>query len=176
MTSYAYTTISTPIGALQLIATESHLTHLTWENEHKTQINGWPVRREDTHAILSHARNELLDYFDRKITRFTIPLQMEGTPFQQQVWDALQTIPYGEVISYAELARMINNSSAMRAVGNANGRNPVAIIVPCHRVIGANYGLGGYAGGLQVKRTLLELEGLTLDAEDRVNRHARLAA
>jgi methylated-DNA-[protein]-cysteine S-methyltransferase len=101
---------------------------------------------------------ELTEYFARQRTVFTVPIAPEGTPFQQRVWSELTTIPYGETRSYAQLAGAIGNRSAMRAVGAANGRNPISIIVPCHRVIGSNGTLVGYGGGLERKRFLLELE------------------
>jgi methylated-DNA-[protein]-cysteine S-methyltransferase len=103
-------------------------------------------------------RRELDEYFAGRLRAFTTPIQPRGTPFQLQVWKALCTIPYGETISYGELARRIDHPRAVRAVGLANGSNPISIIVPCHRVIGSNGSLTGYGGGLPVKRALLELE------------------
>jgi len=105
---------------------------------------------------------QLEEYFARKRTTFTVPIAPVGTPFQQRVWSELTTIPYGETRSYGQLAEAIGNRSAMRAVGAANGRNPISIIVPCHRVIGSNGTLVGYGGGLERKRFLLGLEGATL--------------
>lgn len=176
MTNHVFTLVNTPVGLLQLIAKEARVTHVMWQNQHMEILNGQRVTREENNPALSQAREELEAYFAGKLTRFSIPLELEGTPFQKHVWQVLQSIPYGEVISYAELARMVDNPSAMRAVGNANGRNPAPVIVPCHRVIAANYGLGGYGGGLDIKRMLLEREGLSIDENDRVNRHVRQAA
>ena len=105
---------------------------------------------------------QLEEYFARKRTMFTVPIAPMGTTFQQRVWTELTTIPYGETRSYGQLAEAIGNRSAMRAVGAANGRNPISIIVPCHRVIGSNGTLVGYGGGLERKRFLLGLEGATL--------------
>lgn len=112
----------------------------------------------DTTGILKSVRQELDEYFAGRLKRFTTPVVFEGTPFQHQVWTQLCRIPYGETISYMELANRINNPKAVRAVGLANGANPIAIIVPCHRVIGANGSLTGFGGGLPMKRALLELE------------------
>jgi methylated-DNA-[protein]-cysteine S-methyltransferase len=104
------------------------------------------------------AVEQLREYFDRKRTRFSLPVVMCGTPFQQRVWASLTTIPYGETRTYAQVAEAIGNRAAVRAVGLANGRNPVSIVVPCHRVIGSDGSLTGYGGGLERKRFLLELE------------------
>jgi O-6-methylguanine DNA methyltransferase len=115
-------------------------------------------RLEPNNPVLLEAIRELTAYFQGELREFTIPLEMEGTEFQKRVWCALQTIPYGETCSYRDLAETIGASKAVRAVGAANGANPLAIIVPCHRVIGANGKLTGYGGGLPLKQRLLELE------------------
>ena len=112
----------------------------------------------DTKGVLKHVRKELDHYFAGRLKRFSTPVAFRGTPFQNSVWQELQRIPYGETISYLELAKRIDNQKAVRAVGMANGANPVAIIVPCHRVIGSNGSLTGFGGGLPTKRALLELE------------------
>lgn len=112
----------------------------------------------DTTGVLTGVRNELDEYFAGRLRRFTTPLVFEGTPFQSQVWKELCKIPYGETISYLELANRVKNPKAVRAVGMANGANPIAIIVPCHRVIGSNGSLTGFGGGIPTKRALLELE------------------
>jgi methylated-DNA-[protein]-cysteine S-methyltransferase len=106
----------------------------------------------------SEVENQLTEYFDGTRTTFELPLTMLGTPFQQRVWTALQEIPYGETISYGELAEQLGNPKASRAVGLANGKNPVSIIVPCHRVVGSNGDLTGYGGGIERKRHLLDFE------------------
>jgi methylated-DNA-[protein]-cysteine S-methyltransferase len=108
--------------------------------------------------VVRAASDELSEYFDGRRQRFTVPVRPEGTPFQRRVWDELCLIPYGTTISYGELARRIGRPRAMRAVGLANGANPIAIIVPCHRVIGSNGRLTGYGGGLPTKERLLALE------------------
>jgi methylated-DNA-[protein]-cysteine S-methyltransferase len=112
----------------------------------------------DSKGVLTTARRELDEYFAGRRTQFTTRLAFNGTPFQNDVWTQLTRIPYGETISYLELARRIDNPKAVRAVGMANGANPIAIIVPCHRVIGSNGSLTGFGGGLPTKRALLELE------------------
>ncbi len=112
----------------------------------------------DTKGVLKDVRKELDQYFAGKLRRFTTTLAFNGTPFQNQVWKELTRIPYGETISYLDLANRIDNPKAVRAVGMANGANPIAIIVPCHRVIGSNGSLTGFGGGLPTKRALLELE------------------
>jgi len=109
-------------------------------------------------AVLAEAARQLTAYFDGRLTEFDVPLALAGTPFQQAVWAALQRVPYGETVSYRELAEQIGRPTAARAVGMANGRNPVAIIVPCHRVVGTGGGLVGYGGGVDRKRRLLEFE------------------
>ncbi len=152
-------TIPSPVGMLQLIATHKHLIWLSCETRSLTAIGGIPLQRDDKHPILRQTVRELQEYFDGTRTRFSVPVQLAGTAFQETVWEALQSIPYGHTCSYADLARMIGKPSAFRAVGSANGCNPIAIIVPCHRVIAADHSLGGYGGGLEVKQQLLELEG-----------------
>lgn len=114
--------------------------------------------KEET-PLLKEAKKQVDEYLAGTRKEFDLPLLMEGTPFQQRVWAALQTIPYGETRSYHEIAVLTGNEKAVRAVGSANGRNPIAIIVPCHRVINTGGKLGGYGGGLPLKRQLLELEG-----------------
>lgn len=117
-----------------------------------------PLWLPDTKGVLNGVRKELDEYFAGRLTKFTTPLVFEGTPFQNQVWKELTRIPYGETISYLELANRIKNPKAVRAVGMANGANPIAIIVPCHRVIGSNGSLIGFGGGLPAKKALLSLE------------------
>jgi methylated-DNA-[protein]-cysteine S-methyltransferase len=121
---------------------------------------------EGPNATLDRARVQLEEYFSGNRKQFDLPLAPQGTPFQQEVWHTLATIPYGETISYAQLAQRIGKPTAMRAVGAANGRNPLPIVLPCHRVIGADGSLTGFGGGLPTKQFLLELEGALARAED----------
>ena len=117
-------------------------------------------RRDEESPILKEAATQLQEYFAGARTEFDLPMELDGTPFQREVWGELSRIPYGETISYGELARRVGRPKGPRAVGQANGRNPIAIIVPCHRVLASN-GIGGYGGGLTCKRALLALEGVT---------------
>ncbi len=153
-----YTNYDSPVGKLLLAATERGLAGVYFENHrHFKGSDGWV--RDDGNAILAKVKQQLQEYFAGSRQRFELPLDISsGTPFQQQVWQALLDIPFGATASYGELARRIGKSAAVRAVGAANGRNPVSIIVPCHRVIAGSGALTGYAGGLLNKQALLELE------------------
>ena len=149
-----YSTLTTPIGELLLTADDDGaLTGVNLPNRHPDPV-GW--ERDD--ELLEPARRQLTEYFAGERTTFDLPLRPAGAPFQLRVWEALLRIPYGETVSYGEIAREIGHPTASRAVGAANGRNPIAIVVPCHRVIGANGSLTGYGGGLECKRALLDLE------------------
>ena len=151
-----YSTMPSPVGELLLLGGEAGLTgvymqqHLHWDGPRPH----W--RRDDQQ--LRQARAQLRAYFAEEVRTFDLPLALHGTEFQQKVWNELLNIPYGETIHYGELARRIGQPSASRAVGLANGRNPISIIVPCHRVIGANGSLIGYGGGIPRKRWLLDHE------------------
>jgi methylated-DNA-[protein]-cysteine S-methyltransferase len=153
--------LDTPIGTLTLAADAGGLRHIEFpDNRHPTDRAGWvPGARGDVAAVLRMTREQLLDYFDGARTAFDLPLAPEGTAFQQEVWRTLATIPYGATWSYRDLARAIGKPDAMRAVGAANGRNPLPIVLPCHRVIGADGSLTGFGGGLPIKAALLRLEG-----------------
>jgi methylated-DNA-[protein]-cysteine S-methyltransferase len=156
----AFTYLESPIGRLLLTSDGSALTGLYMETSRKEPSRvGWI---EDPQvAPLPEAVRQLTEYFAGRRREFDLPLRFEGTPFQQRVWRELTAIPYGETWSYGELAKRINQPSASRAVGLANGRNPISILVPCHRVIGANGSLTGYGGGLERKRWLLAHESGT---------------
>lgn len=154
--SYKY--IKTPVGELKLVASEKGLMAVLWENDDPTRVK-LPIGEENNrHPILKQAEEQLVEYFGGKRKTFSIPLDVRGTEFQKKVWSALLTIPFGETRSYGQLAKQIKKPSASRAVGAANGRNPVSILVPCHRVIGASGKLTGFAGGLENKSILLSLE------------------
>jgi methylated-DNA-[protein]-cysteine S-methyltransferase len=149
-----YSTLTTPIGELLLIAdADGALTAVHLPGRHGPTAG---MRRDD--ALLEPARRQLSEYFAGERTAFDLPLRPQGAPFQLRVWEALTRIPYGETASYGEIAAGLGHPAASRAVGAANGRNPIAIVVPCHRVIGADGSLTGYAGGLECKRALLDLE------------------
>ncbi|REF35844.1 methylated-DNA--[protein]-cysteine S-methyltransferase [Thermasporomyces composti] len=145
-------TVDSPVGALELRARAGFLTHVLF-------VGSAPIETVDTdNPVLRAAVEQLNAYFAGESTAFDLPLRPEGTPFQQRVWAALADIPYGETRTYAEIARAIGAPTAYRAVGAANGQNPLPIVLPCHRVIGSNGSLTGYGGGMERKRILLELE------------------
>jgi O-6-methylguanine DNA methyltransferase len=161
---FAVASTETPIGPLQLAATRTGLLRLSLPRQVGQGFAG-AVRRGlgdgvqvDWLPALDKARGELDEYFRSQRREFTVELDLRGTDFQLRVWRALLEIPYGTTLSYADLSRAIGREGAFRAVGAANGANPVAIIVPCHRVIAADGTLGGYGGGLDLKRRLLALE------------------
>jgi methylated-DNA-[protein]-cysteine S-methyltransferase len=153
-----FTVVDSPIDELLLVADDEGLRRLHMLPH--AISSDW--RRADDDPILATARRQLDAYFAGALTEFDLPLAPEGTAFQRLVWDGLRTIPYGETRSYGELAEEIGAPGAARAVGLANGRNPIAVIIPCHRVIGADGSLTGFGGGLPRKRTLLSLELETL--------------
>ena len=155
-----YTILDTPFGALCIAGTTQGLTHVEFQDGER------PVRPEpdwqENQGVLDEAREQLQAYFEGQRRRFTLPVAPEGTPFQQRVWRELQQIPWGATTTYREIAEKLGQPAAVRAVGHANGRNPVAIVIPCHRVVGANGYLTGYAGGIATKRRLLQHEGALL--------------
>lgn len=151
-----YRYIDTPIGRLLIAGNAQGLVRIAFEgSSHATPNPDWSAA---ACPLLDQAENELMAYFASERRQFSVPLNPQGTPFQNQVWQALSTIPYGQTCSYAAIAKQIGNPKAVRAVGAANGRNPLPIIVPCHRVIGSNGALTGFAGGLPIKQQLLALE------------------
>ena len=151
-----YRTIASPIGDLTLAGIDSTLTHvLMAEQSHEPDRSGWEPASQGAFADVV---TQLDAYFTGALTEFDVDLRLDGTEFQRRVWAALQTIPYGETRSYGQIAEQIGSPAASRAVGLANGRNPISIIVPCHRVIGSSGDLTGYGGGIQRKRALLTLE------------------
>jgi methylated-DNA-[protein]-cysteine S-methyltransferase len=155
-TTVLTTTVASPLGRLRLTASDGALTGLSMEEQrHRPPASPAWVRDD---AWFAGITAQLGAYFAGELTEFDVPIRLEGTDFQRRVWQGLRTIPYGETVSYVELARRAGSPAASRAVGQANGRNPVAVIVPCHRVIAADGSLGGYGGGLERKARLLELE------------------
>lgn len=157
-------TVETPIGALRLASTDRGLAYLALPGAGGRGLAGWlarvapGARREEAFAPHRDAARQLVEYLAGKRTAFELALDLRGTPFQRAVWARLEEIPYGETRSYADVARAVGNPGAVRAVGAANGANPVAIVVPCHRVIQSGGKLGGYGGGLDLKRRLLAME------------------
>jgi methylated-DNA-[protein]-cysteine S-methyltransferase len=156
MSTYLYTHIDSPLGELLLVG-DGRALHGLHMQEGRTTVAVDPEWRAADEPF-ADVRAQLSEYFAGERREFDVPLAMEGTSFQRHVWGALREIPYGETTTYGELAYRLNMPSASRAVGLANGRNPIAVIVPCHRVIGSDGSLTGYGGGLERKRLLLELE------------------
>jgi methylated-DNA-[protein]-cysteine S-methyltransferase len=156
---YICKTVNSPIGRLKLVATDEGLAGILWDNDrpHRVRLN---IEAEDNgHPVLVETERQLQEYFAGDRKEFAVKLDVAGTPFQRKVWNALLTIPFGETRSYGQIASQIGNPRAVRAVGAANGRNPVSIVAPCHRVVGSTGKLTGFAGGLDVKAHLLALEG-----------------
>jgi methylated-DNA-[protein]-cysteine S-methyltransferase len=153
-----YTHMQSPVGPLLLAASDGGVHAIEFQAPRHPQHRSaeW---REGGHPLLDTAQQQLHEYFEGRRRSFDLPLAPRGTDFQRHVWTTLGSIPYGQTVSYAELALRVGRPSASRAVGAANGRNPLPIVLPCHRVIGANGSLTGFGGGLPTKRFLLELEG-----------------
>jgi methylated-DNA-[protein]-cysteine S-methyltransferase len=153
-----------PVGRLTLVASEKGLAAILWENDDPQRVRLGSLQEKSDHPILRETERQLNDYFAGKLTRFSLPLDFTGTPFQKKVWEALAAIPFGETRTYGEIATQIGHPKAVRAVGAANGRNPISIVAACHRVIGRNGKLTGFAGGLDTKASLLALEANALKA------------
>jgi methylated-DNA-[protein]-cysteine S-methyltransferase len=156
--SYSYKLTKSPVGVLKLVASDRGLAAILWENDDPRRVRLSPLKENNAHPILLETERQLKDYFAGKLQTFSVKLDFTGTEFQKKVWGALLTIPFGETRSYAQIARKIGQPKAVRAVGAANGKNPLSIIAPCHRVIGSDGKLTGFAGGLDVKASLLKLE------------------
>ena len=155
---HVYKRVQSPVGQLTLVASDGGLAAILWENDRPQRV---PLRLEvedNGHPVLVEAERQLAEYFGGRRRQFSLRLDPSGTPFQRKVWNALLTIPFGETRSYAQIARQIGQPTAVRAVGAANGRNPLSIVAPCHRVIGSSGALTGFAGGLDIKARLLALE------------------
>ncbi len=158
-----YKIITSPVGRLELVARGNGLAAILWENDNPKRVRLGKRAESPDHPVLLETEQQLAEYFAGVRTDFTVQLDLAGTGFQKAVWQALLTIPFGETRTYAEIARQIGHPQAYRAMGAANGRNPVSIIVPCHRAIGSDGQLHGFAGGLDAKRYLLALERNRLD-------------
>ena len=157
MSEKTYYDYEYPTGKILLAESEGYLVRLCFEESYKAEVVRGYERRET--ALIKKAASQLREYFEGKRREFDLPLRFEGTEFQKKVWAALLTIPYGETRSYGEIAAQVGNPKGPRAVGMANNRNPIAIICPCHRVIGADGRLVGFGGGLPAKEYMLRLEG-----------------
>lgn len=156
---YFFKTFQSPVGELKLVAGDAGLAAILWENDDPRRVRLNLGAEDPQHPVLLKAEKQLREYFAGKRTAFDLELDFAGTEFQKRVWNALLEIPFGETRSYAQIAKRLHKPTATRAVGAANGRNPICIVAPCHRVIGADGQLTGFAGGLEVKKYLLELEG-----------------
>lgn len=160
----AYTLFDSPLGPILLVSDGPHLTGVYFRGQKHEPLfahaPGW--RSEPDSPIFLDAAAQLGQYFAGRRKEFDLPLHLTGTPFQKKIWDALREIPFGDTVSYAQLAGRAGNVNGARAVGAAVGRNPISVIVPCHRVIGSAGSLTGYAGGLERKRALLDLEAAVL--------------
>jgi methylated-DNA-[protein]-cysteine S-methyltransferase len=153
-----YRRIDSPVGALTLVASDRHLVAIAWQEEGEdAPFDAMPETTPN--PVLDETERQLRTYFAGERQDFDLPLDFRGTDFQRRVWHALLTIPFGETRSYRDIATQLGRPSATRAVGAANGRNPIPIVAPCHRVIGANGSLTGFGGGLENKAFLLDLEG-----------------
>lgn len=157
--THHYLEMNSPVGRLQLFAKDNQLTAILWDNQDFASLGVTAKKATASNTVLVEAKKQLQEYFAGKRTTFNLALSPKGTDFQQQVWKALRKIPYGKTFSYLDIAKTIKKPSAVRAVGGAIGKNPLSIVVPCHRVIGANGKLTGFAGGLEKKAILLNLEG-----------------
>lgn len=156
--AHFYMRIESPVGPLRLVGGDAGLAGILWEKQDPAE-SGFELDREnDRHPVLCQAARELREYFAGERQKFSVPLDFTGTEFQNKVWHALQSIPFGETRSYGELAAQIGAPKASRAVGAANGRNPIPIILPCHRVIGSSGSLIGFGGGVPMKKQLLAHE------------------
>ena len=147
-------TLASPIGLLQLEATERGLSAIRFPHRAPN-----PSHQNNRHPVIAKARRQLSDYFAGNLKTFSVELDWQGTPFQESVWEALTRIPFGDTVTYADIARAIGRPRSARPVGGAVGKNPLPIIVPCHRVIGSDQSLTGFTGGLDIKIQLLQLEG-----------------
>lgn len=156
--TYASKTMDSPVGKLTLVASDKGLVAILWENDDPRRVPISSVSENKNHPVLVETERQLRSYFAGERQSFSLDLDPRGTTFQKKVWEALLTIPYGETRSYGQIAAQIDNPKAVRAVGAANGKNPLSIVVPCHRVIGSQGKLTGFAGGLETKACLLALE------------------
>ena len=155
---YVHKRVATPVGRLTLVASDDGLAAVLWEHDRPGRVRLDRGREDERHRVLVEAERQLREYFAGQRKAFDVTLDVSGTAFQRKVWNALLAIPFGETRSYGEIARQIGHPDAVRAVGAANGRNPVSIVAPCHRVVGSTGKLTGFAGGLEAKARLLALE------------------
>ena len=154
----SYKEMESPVGKLKLVASANALQAILWEQERPNRVKLATLKPDPQQPILIETERQLREYFAGTRNQFDLRLELTGSEFQKKVWRALREIPFGQTRSYLDLAKSVGSAKAVRAVGAANGKNPLAIVVPCHRVVGANGALTGFAGGLEVKARLLALE------------------
>ena len=167
---HVYKRMPSPVGTLTLVATDEGLAAILWENDRPLRVRLNLEAEENGHPVLVETERQLEEYFAGRRKQFALKMDVSGTPFQRKVWNALLTIPFGETRSYREIAEQIGNPRAMRAVGAANGRNPLSIVAPCHRVVGSTGALTGFAGGLEIKAQLLAFEAVEASADQCMDR------
>jgi methylated-DNA-[protein]-cysteine S-methyltransferase len=155
---YVSKTVDSPVGRMILVASQKGLAAIIWEKDDPNGVQPGNIVKDEDHPVLLKAEKQLKEYFNRERQIFSLDLDFNGTEFQKKVWNALLTIPYGETRTYGEIARQIGRPKSSRAVGAASGKNPISIVAPCHRVIGASGKLVGFGGGLENKALLLNLE------------------
>ena len=161
---HVYKRMQSPVGTLTLVATDEGLAAILWPNDRPLRVRLNLEAEENGHPVLVETERQLEEYFAGRRKQFALKMDVSGTAFQRKVWNALLTIPFGETRSYRQIAEQIGNPRAVRAVGAANGRNPLSIVAPCHRVVGSTGALTGFAGGLDVKARLLAFEGAEVTA------------
>ena len=159
-----YKEIESPVGKLKLVASSNALVAVLWKRERPNRVKLDTMTLASQQPILLETERQLAEYFSGERIQFDLPLQPDGSEFQKKVWQALREIPFGQTRSYLDLAKALGSSKAARAVGAANGKNPLSIIVPCHRVVGADGSLTGFAGGVETKAALLALENRSTEA------------
>jgi methylated-DNA-[protein]-cysteine S-methyltransferase len=174
--SYFRATVESPVGTLRLFGGDSGLAALLWRDDSGRHLGAASVIVKGSHPVLMETQRQLREYFAGARREFELPLDFVGTEFQKSVWSALLTIPYGETRTYAQIAVQVGKPAAVRAVGAANGRNPISIVTPCHRVIGTNGDLTGFGGGMENKAILLALESPQQDLLASGANHARRSA
>ena len=170
--TYVSRTMPSPVGRLTLVASDTGLAAVLWENDNPKRVPLAITGEDASHPVLRDAERQLKEYFAGTRTTFDLPLDFHGTKFQKLVWAALLAIPFGQTRSYGEIAQALGKPGASRAVGAANGRNPISIVAPCHRVIGASGKLTGFAGGLEAKAHLLALEAKSMQTRPAIQRAA----
>ena len=158
MKTLKYKIINSPTGLLKIVVSDQALIAILWDNEKPNRVRLDSMIEDKQDPLTLETEKQLGEYFSKQRTAFNLPMEAQGTPFQQDVWNILNQIPYSVTWTYKEIAKKIHRPKAIRAVGTAIGRNPISIIIPCHRVIASDGSLAGFAGGLDRKQTLLDLE------------------